>query len=291
MNTVGKIKCFYNFVGPQMPKAKYSKYKEILKNIETRINATSPVEYFLVPTSNRVAQFYGGAEKEVLTTLQSQEYVERIYQILKSKGYKIPKETLFMEDQVPSWSGIGATNIGDMILYNPRSINRLTPRHVFHEIGHLMHEKMQKMSPLKFNWLVKKDKYIPFLSKQEKEVFAEDIKRAYEEKYYRGMPFKYWLKDGLFAFGEMTTKMLDNYRKNAAERNTIYPFTDRFEFVAEVFSLLIQGFKFSPEIMAKYKEFGGPEVIQIIEKKEFDELLKLQNQIRKKTLRDYAVSF
>ena len=103
------------------------------------------------------------------------------------------------------------------------------------------------------------------------------------------MPFKYWLKDGLFGFGELTTKKLNNYRKNAPERNTIYPLTDRFEFVAEVFSLLIQGFKFSSEIMAKYEKFGGPKVLQIIDKKEFDNLLKLQNQIRKKTLKDYAV--
>ena len=288
---INKFKIMLDFVGPKMPRSDYKRYIVGLKKFEANVNKSANTSFEFVPTVNRIVNYYGGSNEELLTTFQSHEFISRVYKLLQDKGYKLPKSSIFMEEFIPSYSGIGAINSGENMIYNPRSINRLTPRHIFHEIGHLMHEQMQKMSGFKLKILTKKDKLISFLSKEEKEIFVADIKRAYNEKHYRGIPFKHYVKDSLFCFGKIDNKAVKRYKQNAAERNSIYPLTDRFEFVADLFSLLIQGFKFSPEIMAKYEEFAGPKVNEIFTKLELDELLKLQKQIRKKTLKDYSSLF
>ena len=291
MTKLNRIKIALNLVGEKMPRKEYVNYKNALKTLEKNVNKASCSRFYFVPTANRIMGNYGGTKGELLTTLQSQDFINEIYILLKGKGYKLPKSNVFMESYVPSWSGIGAVNVGDQIVYNPRSINRITPRAVFHEIGHLMHEKKQKMNPIVFKFFSVKDKHIPFLTKKEKEIFLADIERATKEGHFRGIPFECWTKDPLLAFGEVSNKLVKGYKKNAAKRNAMYPLTNRFEFIADVFSLRLQGFKFSPEIVAKYEKFGGPKITEVISDKELSDLLKLQKKIRKKSLADYERFF
>lgn len=280
----------FDYVGPKMPKAEYANYRKILKQSESIFNETASTKFTFVPTSNRIVNLYGGTKAETLSTLQSSDFVNSVLQMFKHKGYSIPEEVLPMEDKIPFWSGIGAQAIDSKALViSPRSINILNPRTIFHEMGHIL-DSNQKRNGYINNFFRKKDMHFPFLSKNELSIFKEDITRATEEGYFRGYPFKYWLKDKNFIFGKLKNKDIRNYYKNAAERNSKIPLTDRFELLAEMFSLKVQEFEFSPEMEAKYQQLNGPVVKEIFTKEEVNELLKLQKQIRKKTLSDYAIS-
>ena len=63
---------------------------------------------------------------------------------------------------------------------------------------------------------------------------------------------------------------------------------NRLEFVADYFHLAVRGFKFSPEITAKYEKYGGPKIGEIITEQELQELEKLRRNICKKSLSDYG---
>ena len=77
-------------------------------------------------------------------------------------------------------------------------------------------------------------------------------------------------------------------RKNPVEYYMPNMLSNELEFVADYFHLAARGFKFSPEITAKYKKFGGPEIKGIITKQDLDELEKLRKRISKKSLSDYG---
>lgn len=281
---------FFDYVGPKMPKSEYANYKKMLTQSENIFNKTASTKFLFVPTTNRIANLYGGASEETLSALRSSDFINTVVKKFKDKGYRVPEEALSIEALIPHWSGVGATTInGKSLLYSPRSINRLNPRCVFHEMGHILDYNQQRNSYI-INFLSKKDKYFKFLTNEESAIFKADIARATEEGYFRGMPFKQWLQDKYFAFGKIKNSDIKRYKKNAAEINSRYPLTDRFEFLADMFSLKVQGFKFSSDIESKYKQFGGPKVHEIFSKEEVNELLKLQKQIRKKTLSDYGIT-
>ena len=273
-----------------MQKIEYKNYKKMLNQSENIFNETASTKFTFVPTSNRIANLYGGANEETLSALRSSDFINTVLQKFKNKGYRIPEEAFSMEALIPHWSGVGATTVnGKTLLFSPRSINRLNPRCIFHEMGHVLDSNQQRNGYI-INFLRRKDKYFKFLTKEELAIFKADIARATKEGYFRGMPFKQWLQDKHFAFGKLKNKDVRRYRKNAKEINTRYPLTDRFELLADMFSLKVQGFKFSPEMEAKYEQLGGPKVHEIFSKEEVNELLKLQKQIRKKSLSDYGVT-
>ena len=200
MNIIQKIKVISDFVGPKMPAKEYKNYKNVLNTVQQKVNKTASTGFYFIPTKNRIVNLYGGDKNELLSTLQSYEFVDNIFKILKKKGYNLPENTFFTEEMLPSWSNILAITEGENILLNPRSINRINPRIIFHEIGHFLHNKINKTIGFIANFISKKDNYIPFLSDQELKIFTQDIERAYKEGNYRGLPVKYWAKDKLFCF-------------------------------------------------------------------------------------------
>lgn len=301
-------------------KAAYKEYKTIIKDWNRQMNQTACTTIDITPVTRKIAQA-NGFSKETLETLQTTEFIEKFHELLASKGYKLPKTLTFYEPFLPRHSHLAGQNFNKHILYNPRCIEGLDLRIPIHETGHLLTPGINVIGAnLKggidnnMYMIGQKLKKIPFirkffekhtychLSKKEQLALTEDLKRAYKEGYFRHNPLsvrtketaEYYEAAGKHDIARKVTrennKIAKDFRKNPEEYYLPNSQLNRYEFIADIFNLKAQGFKFSPEVEAAYKRYKGPEIGDIITQKDMDNLEKLRKNILKKTLSDYGYS-
>ena len=288
------------------PKA-YSEYKKIIKDYGEKINTTSCTKIDIVKTYEEVAASHG-FKREALETLQSAEFMEQFQKMLISKGYKKPKELVFFEYRIPSGSGLAGEAFNNSMIYNPRCIKTIDFRVPIHEQGHLMHKKLgilafnydhyqQQIGKFLHKIGLFKGKTFNHLNKKEQEILAKDLQRAWNEGCFSHNPAKENIKEILsLCKGDSEkakqkkrlNKLFKDFRKDPVKFYMPNMLFNRLEFVADYFHLAARGFKFSPEITAKYKKWGGPEIKEIITKEDLNNLEKSRKKISKKTLSDYG---
>ena len=288
------------------PKA-YNEYKKIIKDFKKNINTTSCAKVDIIKTYEEVAAAHG-FKRETLETLQSVEFMEQFYRMLISKGYTKPKELLFFEYRISSGSGLAGESFNGLIIFNPRCLKSLDFRVPIHEQGHLMHKKLgfwafnydyyqQKIGKLFHKLGLFKNKTFNHLNKTEQEILAKDLQRAWDEGYFKHNPVKGSRDEALSLCKTDSEKaeckkyinrIYREFRKDPVKFYMPNMLFNRLEFVADYFHLAARGFKFSPEITAKYEKWGGPEIKEIITKEDLNELEELRKVISKKTLADYG---
>ncbi len=307
---IGGRKFLKRIVGLNPRPQAYKDYKHIMSDYTKQMNKSSCAKIDIVKTYEEVAASHG-FQRETLQTLQNVEFMEKFHKFLGSKGYEIPKELMFFEYRIPSGSGLLAETFGKhTIIYNPRSIKHIDFRVPIHETGHLMHKSMGQLAFMKdaykqdFGKLMHKlglFKNCTFnhLNKKEQEILAKDLKRAWDEGYFRHNPAKAAIEEALslcktdaekIAVKKRLNKTYSDFRKDPVKYYLPNMLFNRLEFTADYFHLASRGFKFSPEIAAKYKQYHGPEIKGIITEKDLEELEMLRKAISKKTLADYGYS-
>ena len=305
---IGGRKMLKRMVGLNPRPQAYKDYRRIMTDYQTRMNRTACTKIDIVKTYEEIAAQHG-FHRETLETLQNVEFMEQFHRFLAKKGYEIPKELLFMEYRIPSGSGLAAEMFNhSQMIYNPRSIRFIDFRVPIHETGHLMHRKLGQLAMVKdyyvqdFGNLMHKlglFKGCTFnhLNKKEQEILAKDLERAWNEGYFTHNPIKGSLEERLSLLkteAEKTklrkqlNRITHEFRKNPVKFYIPNMLLNRLEFVADYFHLAARGFKFSPEIAAKYEKYGGPKIKSIITEQELAELEKLRRSISKKTLADYG---
>ncbi len=286
----------------------YKDYRNIISNFQKEINKTSCTKIDIVKTYEETAASHG-FQRETLETLQNVEFMEKFHKFLISKGYKKPEELVFMEYRIPSGSGLAAEAFNNYsVIYNPRSIKYIDFRIPIHEMGHLMHKKCGMLSLMKDSYMQSfgkmfhklglfKNKSFNHLTKPEQEILAKDLKRAWEEGFFKHNPAKANIEERLslckteaekIKLKRDLNKLYKNFRKDPVKYYLPNMLANRCEFVADYFHLVARGFKFSPEITAKYKKFGGPEIKGIITEQELQDLEKIRKNISKKSLADFG---
>lgn len=105
----------------------------------------------------------------------------------------------------------------------------------------------------------------------------EDFKRAYNEGYFSDLNLDKCLSKGYI--DEKTLKSFCNKPEYFISRNVM---SCPEEFIADYFSLSAQGFKFSHEVTKRYKAFHGPDIKNIITRKERDDLINYRKNLEKK---------
>lgn len=288
------------------PKA-YGEYKKIITDYGKRINTTSCTKLNIIKTYEEVAAAHG-FKRETLETLQSVEFMEQFQKMLISKGYKKPKKLLFCEYRLPSGSGLSGEAFNGLIIFNPRCLKNIDFRVPIHEQGHLMHKKLslsslyydhyqQQIGKLLHKIGLFKGKTFNHFNKKEQEILAKDLQRAWNKGYFTHNPAKGKIDEALSlcktdAEKVKTKKRLNriykDFKKDPVKYYMPNMLFNRAEFVADYFHLAARGFEFSPEIAAKYKKWGGPEIKEIITKEDLNKLEKLRKEISKKTLSDYG---
>ncbi len=297
-------------------KSKYKEYKTIIRDWANRLNKVSCTKIEIAQTPRSIVS-KNGFTKETLETLQTSEFLEKFHSFLKSKGYRLPNDLYLSEVSIPRTSGILGMQFRKSIIYNPRGINLLDLRIPIHETGHWLTKGINVpfISNLKFGkdnhlysfgsflkkipWVKNffKETQICHLTKKEQLILRSDLKRAWDEGFFRHNPLAARLKEEVGACKtaksakkckRSLSKLFRDYRKNPVDYLMPNAQLNRFEFVADYFNLAAQGFKFSPEITAKYIKSGGPKIETIITKDDMAYLEKLRRQIAKKTLSDYG---
>lgn len=259
----------------------YSQYKRILKEHQAALSERLGTKVSVNPTAKKLVQANGVA-KETLETLQTMEYITEYYRVLKLKGYTLPKSLNFDESFIPRGGEIAGLTFGKDVVFNPRCIHTIDPRVIVHENGHQLSNNKWVDSTL---FLRMMDRVIPHLNKKERAILEADYKRAYQEGCFKYNPLAGILREGM-----VTNRIVKQFRKAPEQAYLPNSLQDREEFIADYFNLAVRGFKFSPEITAKYRKYGGPEIKGIITPQEAAELEKLHRSISKKTLGDYGVS-
>ncbi len=286
----------------------YKDYRKIISHYQKEVNKTSCTKIDIVKTFEETAASHG-FQRETLETLQNVEFIEKFHRFLISKGYKKPEELVFMEYRIPSGSGLAAEAIKNYsVIYNPRSIKYIDLRVPIHEMGHLMHKKSGMLSLMKdyytqsfgnvFHKLgLFKNKTFNHLTKSEQEILAKDLQRAWDGGFFTHNPAKASIEERLslcktdaekVKLKRELNKLYSDFRKNPVKYYMPNMLANRCEFVADYFHLASRGFKFSPEITAKYKKFGGPEIKGLITEQDLQELDKMRKSISKKSLSDYG---
>ena len=297
-------------------KSAYKEYRTIIKDWEKRLNQVSCLKIEIAKTPRSIVSKNGFA-KETLETLQTSEFLEKFHRFLNSKGYRLPNDLYFSEGFISRNSGVLGAHFNKSIIYNPRGINLLDLRIPIHETGHWLTKGINVpfLSNLKFGkdnhlysfgsllkkipWVKNffKETQICHLTKKEQQILRKDFKRAWNEGFFKHNPLPARLKEEVSACETAAKakeckkdliKLFRDYRKNPVEYLMPNAQLNRFEFVADYFNLAAQGFKFSPEITARYIKSGGPKIETIITKDDMAYLEKLRRQIAKKSLSDYG---
>lgn len=264
---------------------KYIQYKNYLKQFERDFsNEISEIEFRLVPTIKKIV-LKNGIEKETLETLIMAKYLLAFYKMIKSKGYKLPKRLVLMEETIPRDDGIaGICWSEDEMVFNPVNLKIFDPRVLIHELGHLL--DMNRITNAKLIFYGIKDGKFKHLSQVETKILEADYKRAYQEGFFKYNPINYMVKSGF-----INNRIVKDFRKNAEKHYLPNSISSRTEFIADYFSLAAKGFKFSPEIQNKYIEYNGPEIKTIITNDDLDKLEKYKKQLLKNKLSDFGISF
>ena len=305
---IGGRQMLKRLVGLNPKPQAYKEYVSIIKDFKKNINKTSCTKVDIIKTYEEVAASHG-FNRETLETLQTVEFMEQFQKMLISKGYNKPKELVFFEYRLPSGSGLaGEAFNNSSLIYNPRCIKCIDFRVPIHEEGHLLHTKLGNWSFMYDNWQqgigkifhklgLFKGKTFNHLNKQEQEILAKDLQRAWDEGYFTHNPAKGSIEEALslcktdsekVKLKKRLNRLYKEFRKNPVKFYIPNMLFNRLEFVADYFHLAARGFKFSPEITAKYIEFGGPEIKGIITKEDLNKMEKLRRAISKKTLADYG---
>lgn len=305
---IGGRQMLKRLVGLNPKPQAYKEYRSIIKDFQKNINTTSCTKIDIIKTYEETVAAHG-FKRETLETLQTVEFMEKFQKMLISKGYKNPKELVFFEYRLPSGSGLAgeAFNNSSMI-YNPRCLKTIDFRVPIHEEGHLMHTKLGYFSFMHDVWQrdigklfhklgLFKSKTFNHLNKQEQEILAKDLQRAWDEGYFQHNPLAAMREEHLSLcktdkeranLKKEINKLYREFRKDPVKFYMPNMLFNRLEFVADYFHLAARGFKFSPEITAKYLKWGGPEIKEIITKEDLNKLEELRKAISKKTLSDYG---
>ncbi len=259
----------------------YRQYKNIVKAQATAMSERLGGKIDMTPTSRKIVE-RTGIEKETLATLQTMEYVIEYFRALKSKGYTLPRQIYFSEELIPRRANVAGAAVGKNIAFNPQCIDTIDPRVLVHEEGHKLANNAWIDTTL---FLRMMDRVIPHLNKKERAILEADYKRAYEEGFFKYNPLPAMVKEGM-----ISNRTAKEFRQTPEKFYLPNSLLDRDEFVADYFNLAVRGFQFSPEIAAKYKKYGGPEIKGILTQEECAELEKMRRTIQKKTLGDYGVS-
>lgn len=297
-------------------RAAYKEYRTIVKDWEKKLNTTSCTKVEIAKTP-KTAVIKNGFAKETLETLQTSEFLEYFHSLLGKKGYKCPKSIYLSEGAIPRESGIAGMAFNKDLIYNPRTIRLIDLRVPIHETGHMLTPGIS--TPILANLRIGHDHYlfglgeklkkIPFfkkfftetqichLTRKEQQILAKDLKRAYEEGYLRHNPAGARIREQIENCETKakarqcrigSNRIMKDFHKNPVKYYMPNCQLNRYEFIADYFNLAAQGFKFSPEITAKYERYRGPKICEIITKEDMNNLDKLRKQISKKTLADYG---
>ncbi|MEE3349096.1 MAG: hypothetical protein VZR09_03565 [Candidatus Gastranaerophilaceae bacterium] len=304
---IGGRQMLKRFVGLNPRPKEYKEYKKIIQDFKKNINTTSCTKIDIIKTYEEVAAAHG-FKRETLETLQTVEFMNQFYRMLISKGYTKPKALVFFEYRIPSGSGLAGENFNGSIIFNPRCIKNIDFRVPIHEQGHLMHKKLgflafnydyykQQIGKLFHKLGLFKNRTFNHLNKKEQEILAKDLQRAWNEGYFTHNPVKGSIEEALslcktdsekVKLKSQLNRLYREFRKNPVKFYMPNMLFNRMEFVADYFHLAARGFKFSPEIKAKYIEFGGPEIKGVITKDDLNKIEELRKLISKKTLADYG---
>jgi hypothetical protein len=286
----------------------YKDYRRIMKDFSKNINTTSCTKVNIIKTYEEVAASHG-FQRETLETLQSVEFMEQFQKMLISKGYTKPKELVFFEYRLPSGSGLaGEAFNNSLMIYNPRCLRSIDFRVPIHEEGHLMHTKLGNFSFMHDTWQqdlgkffhklgLFRNKTFNHLNKEEQEILAKDLQRAWDEGYFKHNPLAGMREDRLSLcktdkerekLKKEINRLYRDFKKDPVKFYMPNMLFNRLEFVADYFHLAARGFKFSPQITAKYEKWGGPKIKEIITEEDLNKLEELRKAISKKTLADYG---
>ena len=293
----------------------YKQYRSIIKEWNKLLNQNACSKIEIGKTSKSIVAA-NGFKKETLETLQTTEFIEAFHSFLGKKGYEVPENLEFWEHLLPRKSGLAGLSINNCIVYNPKCINTIDFRILIHETGHLeKHSPMVSLAMGRDNYLFSfgmmlkkipfvknffKDHVICHLNKKEQIALRNDYKRAYKEGYFKHNPFHNLgneLVSGIKnpkkakVAQSKFNKLVKDFRKRPEEYYMPNSQLNREEFIADYFNLAAQGFEFSPIVTAKYIEYGGPKIAEVITPEELEQLEKLRKQISKKTLKDYGFSW
>lgn len=304
---IGGRQMLKRIVGLNPKPQAFKDYRKITSAYQKEMNKTSCIPIDIVKTYEEVAASHG-FQRETLETLQTVEFMENFHKLLISKGYKKAKQLVFMEYRLPSGSGLAGEEFNGSIIYNPRTIKSIDFRVPVHETGHMLHKKLglgsmivdhyqQSFGKFVHKLGLFKNKTFHYLNKNEQEILEKDLKRAWDEGFFEHNPLKASRDERLslcktenerLKLKKEINRLYKEFKKDPVKFYMPNMLFNRLEFVADYFNLAAKGFKFSPEITRKYEQFGGPEIKEIITKKELEELDKLRKSISKKTLSDYG---
>ena len=254
----------------------YKRYKTLMQNSANKIGEELGTKIIFEPTSKKICNDIG-ITREAANGLNTLEFLKAVYTKLKDKGYKIPN--LFLsEDQLPREFNTSGLQMGNWNIFGTGSLDVSNPSLIIHECGHFLHKKnMPWNQPIYSLFSSIRNVFKPFLNQKEKEIFLKDIKRAYEEGFYKDLEIENCVKKGF-----IKNKTVKEFYKSPEKFLAKNAFKNVSEFVAEYFALASQGFKFSPMIIRKYESFYGPEIKEIITRDEVNELMNLKKTLEKR---------
>lgn len=263
---------------PVQFKRNYSLYKELINIKSSEISQKLGNKVTIIPTSKKICK-RNGLEQEIANSLNTANFLEKVYSMLKNKGYKIPG-IYIDESLLPRKQNLAGMQTGNWNVFGPGRLDVSEPSLVIHEAGHFLHNKnMWYNQNLYSVFSSLRGLFRPILNKKEKEILTKDFKRAYEEGFFRNLQLDKCLKKGY-----VTPQILEKFNKAPEKLLVKNAFYNVDEFIAEYFTLASQGFKFSPEITKRYKAFHGPEIKEIITKKEIDDLMEYKNSIENSSI-------
>ena len=253
----------------------YSKYKTLMKSSAKKIGEALGTEVIIEPTPKIICKKIG-INKEAANGLNTIKFLKAVYAKLKEKGYEIPN--LFLsEEQLPRKYNTTGLQIGNWNIFGPGSLDVTNPSLVIHECAHFLHKKNMPWNQPFYALICSiKNCFQNFLNKKEKEIFIKDIKRAYNEGFYKDLELENCVKKGF-----INKNTIDEFQKTPEKFLAKNAFKNVSEFIAEYFTLASQGFKFSPEISKKYEAFYGPKIKEIITREEINDLVSLKKALEK----------
>lgn len=254
----------------------YPKYINTIKSSAKKATAELGTRIFIEPTSEKICKKVG-INNETANCINTIEFLKSTYELIKQKGYKIPK-IYISEEQVPRTHKLTGLQAGDWNIFGPGKLDIFGLNVVLHECGHFLHNKsMPWNQPLYAMFCSIRSIFRPFLNKKERKILTEDYKRAYQEGYFKDLELTNCIKKGY-----ISSKVADSFRKTPEKFLVKNAFFNVSEFIAEYFSLASQGFKFSPEITKRYQAFHGPEIKEIITQNDVKKLIKYKKTLEKR---------
>ena len=259
-------------------KTDYKLYKQFLKTNSKRIGESLEKKVTIVPTSKKLCR-KNGIQQEANNSINTADYIQAVYLMMKKKGYKIPN--LYIDEaQLPRKYNLSGLQTGNWNIFGPGRLEISSPSLVIHEVGHYLHNKnMAYNQALYAMFNTFRGIFRPHLNKTEKRILTEDFKRAYQSGYFNDLELNKCLEKGY-----VDKEMLNKFYKTPEKFLVKNAFTNVDEFIAEYFTLAAQGFKFSPEITKRYQAFHGPEIKKQISKEDINNLVEYRKELEKRNV-------